>query len=290
MNNAELKLYTKAPLPFQGQKRNFIKEIIELVRSYNDENIIFIDAFGGSGLISNTIKYTCPKARVIWNDYDNYQQRLDNIEQTNEILKRFEFLSVYKKNEKISDEHKELVLKICKEYEEKGYFIDYLTISSQVLFGGAYAFNFNDLKSKRFFCKAHLPILYNTQNYLKNVERVSLDAFELINNYKDNPNAILVLDPPYLQTDTGGYNMSKSWTLAKFLKIITMAQSYRNFIFFSSEKSQALEFFEWANYCNNTFSNLKIIKKTHSNLAGGKARKGDYLFHNLANCKLGEVI
>lgn len=286
-----MKLYRKAPLPFQGQKRNFINELYELVRPYNDKDIIFIDAFGGSGLVSNTIKYTCPNARVIWNDYDNYQQRLDNVEQTNEILKRFEFLSIYKKNEKISEEHKQQVLKICKEYEDKGAFVDYVTISSQVLFGGTYAFNFDDLKIRGFFCKAHFPILYNTQSYLKNIERVRCDAFSLISQYKDNPNVILVLDPPYLQTHVEGYNMNNFWSLGDFLRLIDVLKEHPKFIFFSNEKSQALEFLKWANqYTNNAFRNLKIIKKTHYKIGGKQAKNGDFLFCNLANCNLSEVV
>lgn len=288
----DLKLYKKAPLPFQGQKRNFINELCELVRPYNDKNVIFVDAFGGSGLVSNTIKYACPNARVVWNDFDNYKQRLDNCEQTNEILKRFEFLNTYKKNEKISDEHKEKILKICKECEAKGVFVDYITIGASVLFSGSYARNYDELAKSSFYNKiSEFARQYNTDDYLNGVERVRCDAFSLIDNYKDNSNAILVLDPPYLQTDTGGYNMSKSWTLAEFLRLIDVLKEHHNFIFFSSEKSQALEFFNWANkYANNAFSNLKIIKKTHSKIAKGNSKNGDFLFHNLANCKLGEAI
>lgn len=287
-----MKLYKKAPLPFQGQKRNFINELCELVRPYNDKNVVFVDAFGGSGLVSNTIKYACPNARIVWNDYDNYQQRLDNCEQTNEILKRFEFLNLYKKNEKISDEHKQKVLKICKEYEEKGVFVDYTTISSSVLFSGSYARNYDELAKSNFYNKtSEFAKQYNADDYLNGVERVSVDAFSLIDSYKDNSNAILMLDPPYLQTHVEGYNMNNFWSLGDFLRLIDVLKEHYNFIFFSNEKSQALEFLKWANaYTNNAFSNLKIIKKTHSKLNKDQSKCGDFLFHNLANCKLGEAI
>lgn len=289
----DLKLYKKAPLPYQGQKRNFINELCELVRPYNDKNVVFVDAFGGSGLVSNTIKYTCPNARVIWNDYDNYKQRLDSIEQTNEILQKILAIAFkYQKWEKIKDADKEKIISIIKEYEKNG-FVDVCTISTYFLYQCNYAFDTETLSKKTFYFNSRDTTRYinkSCDGYLAGVERVRCDAFSLIDNYKDNHNAILVLDPPYLQTDTGGYNMSKSWTLAEFLKLIDVLKEHPNFIFFSNEKSQALEFFNWANgYTNNAFSNLKIIKKTHSKI-NKQSKCGDFLFHNLANCKLGEAI
>ena len=85
-------IYNSAPLPFQGQKRNFIKQFRELIKDEfrAHRNGIFIDAFGGSGLLSHNIKQIYPNARVIYNDYDNYSERLANIEATNEILQAIE--------------------------------------------------------------------------------------------------------------------------------------------------------------------------------------------------------
>ena len=106
--------FNSAPLPFQGQKRNFIKHFRELIKNEfrAHRNGVFIDAFGGSGLLSHNIKQIYPNARVIYNDYDNYSERLANIEVTNEILQAIEPITKkYKKNEKVSGEDREKIIK-----------------------------------------------------------------------------------------------------------------------------------------------------------------------------------
>ena len=79
------KNFKNAPLPFMGQKRNFLNKFVEALEKY-PENGIYVDLFGGSGLLSHTVKQRYPKARVVYNDYDNFSQRLKNIERTNVLL------------------------------------------------------------------------------------------------------------------------------------------------------------------------------------------------------------
>lgn len=50
-----IKKYNNSPLPFQGQKRNFITEFKAALQNYPDE-AIYIDLFGGSGLLSHTVR------------------------------------------------------------------------------------------------------------------------------------------------------------------------------------------------------------------------------------------
>lgn len=45
------KNYTTSPLPFQGQKRNFIKQLKAALVNYPD-NATYVDLFGGSGLLA----------------------------------------------------------------------------------------------------------------------------------------------------------------------------------------------------------------------------------------------
>lgn len=67
-----------APLPFMGQKRMFAKHFIEVIRQYPADRV-FVDLFGGSGLLSHLVKHHHPESRVIYNDFDNYRQRIENI-------------------------------------------------------------------------------------------------------------------------------------------------------------------------------------------------------------------
>ena len=78
--------YFKAPLPFQGQKRFFLKEFKNVLEKTQGVKIV-VDLFGGSGLLSRIAKDTLLGARVIYNDFDNYTQRILNIKTTNKILK-----------------------------------------------------------------------------------------------------------------------------------------------------------------------------------------------------------
>jgi adenine-specific DNA methylase len=82
------KLYSSAPLPFQGQKRYWITQLLKVLKENYNEEYTFVDLFGGSGLLANAVKYQYPAAKVIYNDFDNYSERLKNIETTNSLLKK----------------------------------------------------------------------------------------------------------------------------------------------------------------------------------------------------------
>ena len=56
-----------------GNKKNMLKHIKQVLQDmqrdgYINDETIFLDVFGGSGLISHNIKQWYPKNRVIWND------------------------------------------------------------------------------------------------------------------------------------------------------------------------------------------------------------------------------
>ena len=69
------KQYLSAPLPFVGQKRMFAREFIKVLKQY-PEDTVFVDLFGGSGLLSHITKCQKPDATVIYNDFDGYRNRL----------------------------------------------------------------------------------------------------------------------------------------------------------------------------------------------------------------------
>ena len=67
--------YSQAPLPFVGQKRMFASEFRKVLKRFSDRTV-FVDLFGGSGLLSHITKRERPDATVIYNDHDNYRERL----------------------------------------------------------------------------------------------------------------------------------------------------------------------------------------------------------------------
>ncbi len=79
------KIYKSAPLPFQGQKRRYVGEFCRVLGQIRDARI-FVDLFGGSGLLSHIAKRERPDAMVVYNDFDDYRTRLDNIPRTNALI------------------------------------------------------------------------------------------------------------------------------------------------------------------------------------------------------------
>ena len=267
--------FNRAPLPFQGQKRNFVRLFNELIKDefMSYRNGIFIDAFGGSGLLSHNIKQIYPNARVIYNDYDGYCERLAHIEETNEILHAINpHYEKYKKNEPLDANDKSAITQILDDFKNKGFYIDWLTFSSVLFYGGNYAHNEAEFKKeKRFFSGTNGPVpKYNAKGYLEGVEIARKDAMELIKEF-DGQDVVLVLDPPYLQTDKTGYKCF--WGLRDFLKLIRLVRE--PFIFFSSENSDILPYIDDRIECGDeVFKDYKIKQASLSNGA-----KSDYMIY-----------
>lgn len=235
-----MKRYNTAPLPFQGQKRNFIKKFRQVIKDLPDDTV-FVDLFGGSGLLSHNAKYVKPKSRVVYNDYDNYKQRLENIDATNAILDDLRNLTAdvdYQK--KISED---LKAKIIKRIMNETAFVDYITLSSSLLFSGNFAENLEELEKGTFYAKV-VKTKYSASGYLEGVERVSLDYLELLEKHKDNESVVLILDPPYLSTDVKTYTNEKYWKLADYLDVLSVTQG-NSYIYFTSNKGGLIELSDW---------------------------------------------
>ena len=249
--------YTSAPLPFQGQKRNFAKKFAEVLGEFPDD-AIYLDLFGGSGLLSHITKRLKPEARVIWNDHDDYYGRFMKLDQTNEILGRCnEFLKLYRRDEKISQPHREEILKIISEYENP----DFISLSSRLLFSGQYAHSFAELSKKALFSTLNGASLFaKADDFFDDIERTSCDYSELYEVHKDE-NIVLICDPPYLQTDRNGYVMSGNpWRMVEFLRLYEMLR--HPFIFFSSERSDFGAFFQFDVGRGSANDYIRRAKKT----------------------------
>ena len=268
--------FSRAPLPFQGQKRNFIKQFNELIKDEFNRyrNGIFIDAFGGSGLLSHNIKQIYPNARVIYNDYDGYCERLAHIEETNKILRAISpHYEKYRKDTKINLEDKASIIQILDDFKNKCFYIDWLTFSSVLFFSGSYAHNEEEFKKeKNFFKTKTLAPQYNAKGYLDGVEITRKDAMELIKEF-DGQDVVLVLDPPYLQTDKTGYKCF--WGLRDFLKLIRLVRE--PFIFFLSENSDILPYIDDRIECGDEV--FKDYKIKQASLSNGAKSKPDYMIY-----------
>lgn len=235
-------MYLKAPLPFMGQKRNFTQEYIKLLNSYSDKTI-FVDLFGGSGLLSHITKRKRPDAQIVYNDFDNYRYRLEHIEQTNKLLANLRSLVKGVERHKIIDEKiRKLILALVKREEDEQGYVDYITISSSLLFSMKYVCNYQELIKETLYNnvrKADYPLC---EDYLDGIEVVSCDYRELFKKYKDMPGVVFLVDPPYLATDVKTYTMT--WGLRDYLDVLKVLNGH-SFVYFTSNKSSIIELCEW---------------------------------------------
>ncbi len=99
---------------------------------------VFVDLFGGSGLLSRMVKDVRPDATVIYNDFDDFHLRVENIDQTNKLLAQLrEALAGYPRQKLIAEPIRSEVLRIIKEADKRGY-VDYITLSGSLLFSSKY--------------------------------------------------------------------------------------------------------------------------------------------------------
>ena len=144
------KIFTTAPLPFMGQKRKFLKQFKPALSSFSP-TAIYVDLFGGSGLLSHTVKSVYPDASVIYNDYDNYRERLANIDRTNLLIADLRvILHGYADDKKIDESLKLKILQRVDQERKSGY-VDYITLSSSILFSMKYVQSFEALEKETFY-------------------------------------------------------------------------------------------------------------------------------------------
>lgn len=261
----EKKLYLSAPLPFQGQKRNFAKDFIKVLKQYPDDTV-FVDLFGGSGLLSHLAKHHKPKSTVIYNDFDDFRRRLNAIPVTNLLLTELRKIVDVPRRAPILGESREKVLSCIRKFECEYGYIDYITLSTSVLFSMKYAINFADLEKETLYNKIRITDYPLCPDYLSGLIIKSGDYKVIYDEYKDCPNVVFLVDPPYLSTDSKTYNMY--WKMSDYLDVLTVLAGHR-FVYFTSNKSSILELCQWIGrnkHIGNPFEHCHLLEfKTSMN-------------------------
>lgn len=243
------KKYVTAPLPFVGQKRMFARPFSNLLKQC-PEDAIFVDLFGGSGLLSYFAHAERPHAKVVYNDFDNFRHRLENIPRTNRLLADIRtIVGNLPRQKPIPDPQRTAILARIEQEEKSGY-VDYITISASLLFSMKYVLSLEGLRKETFYNVVRRSP-YTAEGYLDGIEVVSMDYRQLFEQYKDVPNVIFLVDPPYLSTDCTTYTMS--WRLSDYLDVLNVLKAHR-YVYFTSNKSSIIELCEWMG-ANPTFGN-----------------------------------
>lgn len=204
----ERKQFKQSPLPFSGQKRQFLTHFKQVLNAHipnQGEGWTIVDVFGGSGLLSHTAKCLKPQARVIYNDFDGFSERLTHIDEINQLRQQlYDFLINAPRNKRLSSELKQGVIEKIEAF--KG-FRDLKTLSSWLLFSGEQVGSFQALYASDFWNAVRKTDYPSADTYLDGLEITQQSFVELIPRFKDNPKALLILDPPYLCTRQESYHL-----------------------------------------------------------------------------------
>lgn len=236
------KIYLSAPLPFMGQKRMFAREYIKVLEGFKDGRV-FVDLFGGSGLLSHITKRLRPDAVVVYNDFDNYRRRLENIPRTNALLADLrEIAKDVPRGKAIKGEARERILERISIAEKENGYVDYITLSSSLMFSMKYKTSLEGMRKDTLYNTIRMTDYPLCEDYLAGLTIASCDYRVLYERYKDTPGVVFLVDPPYLSTEVGTYKMY--WRLADYLDVLNVLRD-KPFVYFTSNKSQIVELCEW---------------------------------------------
>ena len=146
---------------------------------------------------------------------------------------------------------KEAILSLIEQEEKERGYVDYITLSTSLLFSMKYATNLDGLRKETFYNTVRKCNYDLCLDYLDGLEVVSCDYRELFSRYKDVPNVVFLIDPPYLSTEVGTYIMN--WGLSDYLDVLQTLVG-TNYIYFTSNKSSIIELCDWMGR-NNTIGN-----------------------------------
>jgi site-specific DNA-adenine methylase len=173
--------------PYAGNKRNEIPFIYDNIKDKLNNIDTIIEPFCGTSACSFYISLKNPKKyKYILNDNNKFLIDLYNICKDDEKLDKF----TVDLNKKVKNLNKEEYDKIAKENNLLSWFI---INKIYCIRPGMYRLNY---KPKEYNLK-ECPIYNFIKN--ENIEFKNLDAVKIIEEYKNNENSLIILDPPYMQ-------------------------------------------------------------------------------------------
>lgn len=274
------KEYLSAPLPFVGQKRMFVREYKKILSGIRDANV-FVDLFGGSGLLSHITKCQRPDATVVYNNFDNYRFRLENIPRTNALLVDLRDIvrEVPKHGCVRGAKRDEVFARLEQEEREHGY-IDFITISSALMFSMKYKQSIAEMKKEALYNNIRKSDYADASDYLEGLTIASCDYKVLFEQYRDTPGVVFLVDPPYLSTDVGTYNMY--WKLSDYLDVLKVLVGHR-YVYFTSNKSSIIELCDWLGK-NNSLGNpfIGATRKEFNASMNFNSHYTDIMLYNVA--------
>lgn len=238
------KLHSTSPLPFIGQKRQIIqtfRNTLDHIVPDDGQGWTIVDVFGGSGLLAHNAKYLKPKATVIYNDFDNFSQRLKHIDDTNRLRQIItSVLDDCPRQKRIPADIKQHIISIINDFD--GY-VDCHSVSTWLLFSGKQISHIDDLAHHEFYNTVRRSDYELADGYLDGLEIVSESFDTLMPRYYGQDKTLFILDPPYLRTKQEAYGLGEYFGMVQFLKLMRLVRP--PYLFFSSTKSEFLAYIDY---------------------------------------------
>lgn len=140
----------------------------------------------------------------------------------------------------VADTVRSQIIEMLKVEAESG-FVDFITLSSSLLFSMNYATTFEAFSKMTLYNNIRQSN-YSTDGYLDGIHIVKMDYKELFAKYRGRPDVVFLIDPPYLSTDAGTY--SGYWKLKDYLDVLHTLKD-TNYFYFTSNKSNIIELCDW---------------------------------------------
>lgn len=240
----------------------------------------YVDLFGGSGLLSHAVKSVHPEAKVVFNDFDDFRQRIKHIPNTNKTLEELRALDLEApRGKKLTANDREKVCEILVEANRTGY-VDWISLSGSLKFSMNYGNKLEDFTRDTMYNTIRKTNFSLAEDYLDDIDVVKYDYKVLFNRYKIEKDVVFLVDPPYLSTDTSTYNSKDYWKLRDYLDVLDLLHDHRYF-YFTSNKSQVVELCEWVetrtSYNANPFKEANCT--TTSNKTSHNAGYTDMMYY-----------
>lgn len=193
--------------------------------------------------MSHIVKRQKPESAVIYNDFDHYTTRIAHIPHTNRLLDRIRSITYRIPRRSILPASvKSDIISLIRDTEQEDGYVDYITLSSSLLWGGNYANDMDGMQRETWYNNVCKEPYVARQDYLDGLTVVHSDYRELLQEYKGKNDVVFIVDPPYMNTDTKSY--SERWNVADHMDTLHVLAGM-SYLYFSSGKSPVIDICKW---------------------------------------------
>ncbi len=266
--NKEIIVRDNLPLGCMGNKSRELKLLLPIIEPHITKDTIFVDVFAGSCVVGFNVykKYNNIKFHI--NDIDKFRIKFyNNMKDENGRNEFYNLQDEVIKNGQ--DYYLELLgkNKINMKNEYNGYIISRTVHSFRY---GLYP------TTKKIIKKIISP---NWINYFNEAIITNEDYKIILDKYKDNENAFLYLDPPYVDSYNGAYSNYTGETHDENMRVIDNTQIYVDLLDILKYKCKvlfsindcALTRFIYKDFIKNSYNH--IYQTSHVNITNVTQKK-----------------